>query len=792
MLRSKTRWQQEQIDQDQIERLVAELDLHPIIARLVVQRGLAEQEEVKRFLSPSLTQLYDPFLLDGMATAVKRIRQAIEKKEKILIYGDYDADGVSSTSLLMKLFRSYEANVDYYIPNRFREGYGLNKEALQSAAKQGVQLIITVDTGISAVEEVKFANQLGLEIIITDHHEPPEEIPQALAVINPKKPNCPYPFKMLAGVGIAFKLATALLGRIPEEWLDLVALGTIADLVPLVDENRVIASFGLKRLNERKNIGLQALLEVSGIDGDVSAGHVGFSLGPRVNASGRLASAKAAVELLLTDEFAQAKSLAVQLDQMNRERQQLVERITQFALEQVEADPEKHQHVIVVAGHGWNSGVIGIVASRLVEKFYRPVIVFGIDPDTQMATGSARSIEGFHLHQALTACEEMLLKYGGHSMAAGMSISPEKISLFHQKIASLAQEWLTEEDYIPLTKVDGELKISEINVQFIEKLKVLEPYGIGNPTPHFVIRDTRIAQMKRMGVDRNHLRLQLTGDDHSIDAVAFRQAELAEEITERARVNILGQLQINEWNGRRSPQIILRDLAIPHIQIFDWRSNREKWNQIEKLKDTPCLFFCHQRTGSFAGLNTLLWSEVGTPHWTSLLKEVRYLAFVDPPYSMEMLRQVLEQTKRIERLYFLYGDTDFEDLLVKIPQRDDFKRLYQLLLRSSAIHLAKHLPILSEKLGLSKRTVSFMISVFEELDFIRKQRGNIILNKSPVKRPLHQSRLYQQQLAKEEVFQKLIYSSYRELCDHLFALIQVNWQNGGTEDGFQKTHQGYS
>jgi single-stranded-DNA-specific exonuclease len=590
MLRSKTRWQQEKLDQAKVERLVAELDLHPIIARLVVQRGLTEPEEVQRFLSPSLTQLYDPFLLDDMKTAVERIQQALEKKEKILVYGDYDADGVSSTSLLMKLFRSYEANVDYYIPNRFREGYGLNKEALQLAADQGFQLIITVDTGISAVEEAKFAKQLGLDLIITDHHEPPAEIPQALAVINPKKPNCPYPFKMLAGVGIAMKLATALLGRVPEEWLDLVALGTIADLVPLVDENRVIASFGLKRLDERRNIGLQALLEVSGIDGDVSAGHVGFSLGPRVNASGRLASAKSAVELMLTEEFDQAKSLALQLDQMNRERQQLVEQITQLALEQVEAEPEKHQHVIVVAGNGWNSGVIGIVASRLVERFYRPVIVFGIDPDTQRATGSARSIEGFHLHRALTACEELLLKYGGHSMAAGMSISAEKIDLFHQKISSLAQEWLTEEDYIPMTKVDGELQLSDINVSLIEQLKVLEPYGMGNPTPHFVISNTRIAQMKRMGVDRNHLRLQLTEGDHLIDVVAFRKAELAEEITERARVNILGQLQINEWNGRRSPQIILRDLAIPHIQIFDWRSNREKWNQIEKLKDAPCLF----------------------------------------------------------------------------------------------------------------------------------------------------------------------------------------------------------
>lgn len=430
MLQSKTRWQLVEAEESQVRELAGKLEIHPLTARLLINRGVSDPEQARRFLQVDLSGIYSPFLMDGIQEAVDRIRAALDQREKILIYGDYDVDGVSSTTLLMKMFQGLEADVDYYIPNRFTEGYGLNENALRRAKEAGVQLMISVDTGISAVKEAKIARQLGLDLIITDHHEPPAVLPEGVAVINPKKPGCSYPCKLLAGVGVAFKLAHALLGRVPEEVLDLAALGTIADLVPLMDENRVIAALGLKEINRRRNIGLSALMDVAGIQGEVTAGHVGFSLGPRINAGGRLDTAGTAVELLLTEDPKQARVLAEELDGMNRERQKLVEEIAGEACAAVESAPEKHRRFIVVAAPGWNVGVIGIVASRLVEKYYRPTIVLGIDEETGMAKGSARSIAGLDLYQALTTCTDLLSQFGGHEMAAGMSLPRKTLKSF--------------------------------------------------------------------------------------------------------------------------------------------------------------------------------------------------------------------------------------------------------------------------------------------------------------------------------------------------------------------------
>ncbi|RAL26616.1 single-stranded-DNA-specific exonuclease RecJ [Thermoflavimicrobium daqui] len=792
MLRPKMRWQAKEVDEAQVLRLESELGVGSTTARLLIHRGIDQIDAARRFISPSLNDLYDPFLLDGMRQAVSRIHQALQEQEKILVYGDYDADGVSSTSLMMKLFRTLKANVDFYIPNRFREGYGLNKEALKLAADQGVGLVVTVDTGISAIEEALYAKDLGLDLIITDHHEPPEKLPDAFAIINPKKPNCAYPFPMLAGVGVAFKLATAMLGRVPEEWLDIAALGTIADLVPLVDENRIIASFGLKRMNQRKHVGIAALLEVSGIDGDVSAGHVGFSLGPRINASGRLDSAKLAVDLMLTEDRDEACMMAEELNTMNRERQQLVEAITVEAIEQVESEPERHRYMIVVAKEDWNVGVIGIVASRLVEKYYRPVIVLGIDQETNMAKGSARSIAGFDMYQALTQCRDVLDHYGGHTMAAGMGLQVANIRLFHEKMALLAMSWLTEEDYIPITHIADELTIEEITVSMIDQLRVLEPYGMGNPTPYFAIKDAQIARMQRMGVDRNHLRIQLSSEQAKLDVVGFRVADLADEIAENARISVLGELKINEWNGKRSPQLVLRDITVPHIQIFDWRSNRARKDHLHKLKETNCRFFCHEPMKELQDVgSSILWDEIGVAGWKERIAGASYLAFIDPPPTLARFQLLFSELSDVERLYFLYGDTDFDDILVKLPTYQEFAAVYKLIKskQKTPIHRIKHLPSLSRVMGLSKRTLSFMISVFEELNFLKIEQGYIKVNPNPAKQPLENSELYQRQQAKEEVWKKLVYSSYRELCDYLFTSVQFRWQIGGASNGFQRENQ---
>lgn len=784
MLRAKTRWKKSEVDPEQVDYLAKELSLHPTVARLLVQRGITDVEQAKRFLTPSLDHLHDPFLLDGMKEAVERIRQALKQKEKILIYGDYDADGVSSTSLMIKCFRTLGADVDYYIPNRFREGYGLNKEALEQARERGFQLVISVDTGISAVEEAEYAAELELDLIITDHHEPPAVLPQAIAVINPKKPNCPYPFKQLAGVGVAMKLVTALMGQVPTEWMDLVALGTIADLVPLIDENRVIATYGLKKMQLRNHIGLAALMDAAGIDQEVTAGHVGFFLGPRINASGRLDSANQAVELLLTEDPEEAKWIARQLNAMNQERQDLVEEITEEAAAMIENNPDAHRYVIVVAREGWNVGVVGIVASRLVEKYYRPVVVLSIDGKKGIAKGSARSIAGFDLYQALTECHAHLSHYGGHAMAAGMTLPVEKIDLFHQQLSQLAQSQLTDEDYIPCTLVEDEFAVPELSLDFIEQLKVLEPFGIGNPTPLFQISQATIAQIQRIGSKQAHMKLFLEKDGVTLEAVGFRCGDLADEMSLFAQAEVVGELTVNEWNGRRIPQLIIRDVCIKQRQIFDWRSNR-KWEKLSELTGGNYLYVASLHSKWPSELRQKLqsrivfWEHV-RENWQERVRSYPYIVFVDLPPSMKLFQEGIRVLSHAERFYFLFGDRDYDEEMVMIPSREEFKRVYQLLYRAKdrQISFTRHLPLLSKKTGLSKRTLSFMIQVFEELSFLKREQDIIRINPKPDKKNLEDSSLFQRQKALSEVFQALIYSNYRELCSQIDRL-------GGISDGLQ-------
>ncbi|MFC7440892.1 single-stranded-DNA-specific exonuclease RecJ [Laceyella putida] len=777
MLHAKTRWHKAEIDETLAARLAADCEVDPLIARMLVRRGIADSEAAKRFLKPKLEDLHDPFLLDGMAEAVARIRQALTNKEKILIYGDYDADGVSSTSLLLFVMKTLQAEVDYYIPNRFREGYGINKEALVLAKERGFGLVVSVDTGISAVAEAEAAKELGLDLIITDHHEPPEQLPDAYAVINPKKPGCPYPFKMLAGVGVAFKLATALLGRIPEEWLELVALGTIADLVPLTDENRILAAFGLKRMEQRKLIGLRALLEVAGIEREVTAGHVGFAIGPRINASGRLGSADAAVRLLTTENEEEARRLAEELDEMNRERQELVEEMTQEAIAEVERDKDQHQHVIVIAKKGWNVGVVGIVASRLVEKYYRPVIVLSIDEEKGMAKGSARSIAAFHLYQALAECREWLPHFGGHAMAAGMTLPLENIPALHQKLSQLAQQWLTEEDYVPQTVLEDELSLGQIQLPLIDQIEALAPYGMGNPTPLFALNNLKLSRLQLMGRSNEHVKMIVQDEAHLLEAVAFRAGGMEREIAPYARLHVLGELQVNEWNGKRSPQLIVRDVAIPHLQIFDWRSNRKQLDRFSEMDTDQCLFVCSAGTED----ETLLrqskykvasWEELERDQWDEAeIKQAKHVVWVQAPPTMSLCKKGLPFFADAERFYLLFGDKEFDDMLVKTPTREEFKKLYRVLAGKEKLSLSKHFSSLARVTGLQKRALSFMIQVFAECGFISIDQDEIKIHRNPNKKPLTESAHYQKQMEREEVFRTLVYSTYLELCQFLVSTI---------------------
>lgn len=597
MIKAKTRWTMtpwNEAEEEQARKLVEGLGLPPLVARLLVRRGCGDIGAASDFLYAGVERMHDPFLLKGMREAVDRIREAGVKGEKIRIYGDYDADGVSSTSLLILLFRKLGYHFDYYIPHRAFEGYGLNRNALELAAEAGVNLIVTVDTGISAYDEIAYAAELGMDVVVTDHHEPPERIPEACAVVNPKRHDCPYPFKGLAGAGVAFKLGHALLGEPPLEWADIATLGTIADLMPLADENRILVREGLERMKRSDKPGFRALAEVSGVELEqITSTAVAFGIAPRINAAGRLDHAAKAVELLVSPSYDEAILSASALDLLNKERQRTVEAIVKEAegqwaakCEAMAGQGKEKPPVIVVAGEGWNVGVIGIVASKLLERHYRPTIVLGIDKETGMAKGSARSIDGYDLHAALTACEELLDHYGGHQAAAGMSLHRDRIAEFEERMGELAERWLSAEDWIPKTAVDLVCGVEEASLQTIEQLSRLEPFGAGNPSPRVLIRGVKLADRRAIGKEAKHLKLSLRGKSGALDAIGFGFGELASGLTGQSVIDVVGELSVNEWNGSRKPQLQIQDLRSgkERMPFPDRAQFGELYKQLRKLR----------------------------------------------------------------------------------------------------------------------------------------------------------------------------------------------------------------
>jgi single-stranded-DNA-specific exonuclease len=532
---------------------------------------------------------HDPFLLKGMSEAVPRIRKALEDEEHILVYGDYDADGVSSTALMIHLLRHLGASFDIYIPHRSNEGYGLHNHALDWALQQGVSLIITVDTGISAYHQIAYAKELGIDVIVTDHHEPPELLPEAYALINPKLPDCPYPFKGLAGVGVAYKLAQALLaGETPVEWSEIAAIGTVADLMPLLGENREIVRQGILSMRNSSFPGIRALLDVSGVNMSmVTAVNIAFGMAPRINASGRLDHAGRAVSLLTTERAEEARELADELDLLNKERQLVVERIVIEATAKMEerAYDEKLPDVIVLASEGWNVGVVGIVASKLLERYYRPVVILDIHPETGMCKGSARSIPGFDIYAALSSCASLMDHFGGHPSAAGMSLHRDAIGDFAAALNAYASGVLTPEHFVPVTPADGEVTIADLSLQAADELERLAPFGMANPLPKFIVRGASVKETRTMGAGGKHLKIVLQQGRHTIEVVAFGKGELGELLPGGTTLDVLAELTVNEWNGSRKPQLMLQDLAVPETQLFDLRGTTDAVRQAREISE---------------------------------------------------------------------------------------------------------------------------------------------------------------------------------------------------------------
>lgn len=541
--------------------LVRELGLHPVAAGILAGRGYATPEIAERFLAARLSDLPSPFAMKGMGAAVERLVRAIRTREEVTVYGDYDVDGVTATTLLVDFLRRVGANVDYYIPNRLSEGYGMNPEAVKRLAEKGTRLIVTVDCGVTAVEEVDQAARIGVDVVVVDHHKAPLELPRAVAMLNPHQPGCNFPSKELCAVGVVFFMLMALRKQLRDEgWfetsvhrepnlreaLDLVALGTIADVVPLVGANRILVTHGLREIEHTKRIGLQALKVVSLVDGRVAAGEVGFKIGPRINAAGRLDDAGAAVQLLLTTDQAEAERLAGELDRANAERRKIEQVITTEAFTQAYPIAEKVRG-LVLSAEGWHPGVVGIVASRVAERFHRPAIIIGVDGE--MARGSCRSIEKFDMYGSLGRCASHLIRFGGHHHAAGLQIEPDKIEGFRQAFQKEATRQLSPKDLVPIVRVDADLRAADATLELAQALEALAPFGSGHPEPVFATEvsrtESRILPAKT-GVG-DHLKFKVGPADGIAFGLADRQGVL------RGNAKVAFQLQVNEWNGRVTP-----------------------------------------------------------------------------------------------------------------------------------------------------------------------------------------------------------------------------------------------
>ena len=555
------KWEYYNSDEKVVEDLQHKFSISKLLATILANRGIIEDEKVRKFLEPTREDFYDPFLMPDMEVAINRIIEAINKNEKIMIYGDYDVDGITSISVLQKFLKEREVEVSSYIPNRLEEGYGLNKEAIKGIYDKGYRLMITVDCGISAIEEIEYANSLGITTIITDHHEPLEELPKALAVIDAKRKDNKYPFNQLAGVGVVFKVIQALgikLGLDEKEYLkylDLVCVGTISDIVPLVDENRVIAKLGLKLVNVTKNLGLRCLLEAAGYK-TIDSNTVSFGIAPRVNACGRMGHETEALDIFLSDDINEVRNLTEKLNEYNITRQETEKNIVKEALQLIETNKENEKSAIVLGHNGWHHGVIGIVSSKITETYFKPSILVSFEDGA--AKGSGRSIPGFDLHEALCKCSNFLEKYGGHEMAVGLSLKEENFESFKQELVKIAKESKVDE-ILPVIYIDGTVKQEDMKMDFVKELHKLEPFGEGNKMPLFAYKGLKINSIRAL-TEGKHLKLTLKDDNIIIDAIGFNMGNLVNEYLIGDKVDIVGVLEVNNFNGMENIQINLKDI----------------------------------------------------------------------------------------------------------------------------------------------------------------------------------------------------------------------------------------
>lgn len=779
-------WQQLQPPNQTVSQIASKFNLHPLAANYLVNYLHCDTDaKVTAFLHPNASQLHEANLLHDMDKAVEVIETAIMEGKKICVYGDYDVDGQTSTAIMYETLQTLGADVMYYVPNRFEDGYGPNQKAYQRLIDDGCEVLVTVDNGVAGKDEIKYAKERGVKVVITDHHQLPDELPAADAIVHPQLPrgNHQYPFTGLCGAGVAFKVACALLGEIPQEMLDLVALGTIADIMDLTDENRTLVYFGLKQLENTARPGLVALLKL--LDAThVDETTVGYEIAPRLNALGRLKDARAGVELLTTLDEARAASLAKTIDQLNQKRKDLTDEIYQAAMTQLAQNGE--HKINVVYGSGWHQGVVGIVAGRLQESTQKPTLVLGINATNGLATGSGRSIPGFDLFAAMNSCKDLYEEFGGHAQACGLTIQAKQLEKLQERLDQYAQDAEIDQIPAPTLPIWGKLAVSEISEQLIEQLHQLAPFGQGNPAPVFAFTNYQLESIKQLSGGK-HLALSIqttTAPKKTLKALAWNVGNAAQKINQGAkRVDFVGELSVNEFRKRRFVQIIIKDLwvhQLPNVATAantiskakpEAKASSASTLQVSVVRHPQVAAYHFQPVQAYVVFNAKLAQNL-TPNLTNGQQVITATALasttikfaqvvvVDLPASLAELHHVLsclKQQQAVEKIeVWLVGAKKLAQSLVTLPTHAQFAQVYNLMRQFPQVDFVKYRRRVSQKLNLPEIQLNFIYRVFLAANFAKIEDGAVFYCEPTQRVDLTQTSVYQDQQAKQTVWQTII------------------------------------
>ena len=698
------------------ENFIKELETYSIsknIAKVLNARNITDITSVKKYFSDEYEEGYDPFLIYDMKRAVDRINEAIDNEEKILVYGDYDADGITSTVLLVETLISMGANVSSYIPNRFEEGYGPNKEAFTKIINSGITLIITVDNGIAGVEEIDLANELGCDVIITDHHIIQDTIPNAYAIIHPEHPEGDYPFKKLAGVGVAFKLAHALLEIFPDFLLDLVAIGTIADMVSITDENRIFVKQGLELINEDPRIGLKMLLELSGTDTKIDEQTIGFYISPKLNSIGRMDSAKLGLTFLMAEDPVAAKSLAEQIEQYNIQRKQVTEDIVKDVISKIENSEKKQKNVIMVSGE-YHEGVLGIVASNIVEKYQKPVFI--MNEKEGVLKGSARSIFDFNIYLAMNKISDLFIAFGGHTLAAGFSFDASNFDKIEEFLDNEFEEFKKHNELKSNKKIDIVTSLEDISYQFLNSLDVLKPYGMDFEKPSVLIENAMVLNKTYFGSEKQYLRLTIADEVGNLECISFKDISVFNKVEKNDIIDLLCTLDKNNFNGRSKLQAHIIDINIKEFLFEDLRFINYDISKIDKTS------LKLSKYKSDKDNNFYLYKDID-----KLNTNFEYIYLLDVPTSKEYLNKIINLKPK--KIFLICEEKEVLSNLYLIDKNRLIK-LFNLILSTNnkQINVTQQLDKLLTTLKTNVDSLKIMVQIFKELELINFVNNTIILN----------------------------------------------------------------